>query len=46
MSCCDKPYLMDERDECGCVVEACFHCNNCIIVRWCDFHNPEGGTSE
>lgn len=46
MSCCKDPYLMDDEDECGCIMEVCFHCNDYRIVRWCSLHNPEGGEPE
>lgn len=42
MSCCKDPYLMDDKNECGCVFQACFNCNDWSMVTWCKQHNPEG----
>jgi len=45
MKCCSDPYLMEELDECGCEIIACFNCNEVTIRRWCSLHNPEGVSS-
>jgi len=38
MACCPKPYLMEDKESCGCTIEACFSCNSIRPLGRCAVH--------
>ncbi len=38
MACCPNPYLMEDKESCGCTIEACFNCNSIRPLGRCAVH--------